>query len=110
MRQGLSAQEIAKLLDVSVGSLRVTCHRLGISLRRPSVQQYSSQSRPQMAEKGSLPTVVLTITITRGAYKQALDVPLSEETLGRLGIESAFRNVRVIELISQILCKAIEKI
>jgi hypothetical protein len=32
--EGKSREEIAKLLNVTVGSLQVTCSRLGISLRR----------------------------------------------------------------------------
>ena len=36
--QGISRHEIAELLDVPLGSLQVTCSRLGISLRRPKVE------------------------------------------------------------------------
>ena len=32
--QGMGREDIAKSLDVTVGSLQVTCSRLGISLRR----------------------------------------------------------------------------
>src|SRR3954454_16444206 len=32
--EGISREEIAKSLDVTVGSLQVTCSRLGISLRK----------------------------------------------------------------------------
>ena len=35
--EGISREEIAKSLDVTVGSLQVTCSRLGISLRRRHV-------------------------------------------------------------------------
>jgi len=33
--RGKSREEIAELIGVTVGSLKVTCSRLGISLRRP---------------------------------------------------------------------------
>jgi hypothetical protein len=60
VKQGLSREEIAKVLDVSVGSLQVTCSRLGISLRRPrahdpSHDRLKTQSPPQMAESISRP-------------------------------------------------------
>src|SRR5262245_65493992 len=42
--QGVNREEIAQLLDVTVGSLQVTCSRLGISLRRPRIR-YSSYER-----------------------------------------------------------------
>jgi hypothetical protein len=35
--RGVDREEIARLLGVTVGSLQVTCSRLGISLRRPRV-------------------------------------------------------------------------
>ena len=37
VERGESREQIAELLDVTVGSLQVTCSRLGISLRRPRV-------------------------------------------------------------------------
>ena len=37
VERGESREEIAEILDVTVGSLQVTCSRLGISLRRPKV-------------------------------------------------------------------------
>ena len=35
VERGASREEIAEILDVTVGSLQVTCSRVGISLRRP---------------------------------------------------------------------------
>jgi hypothetical protein len=37
VERGKSREGIAEIIDVTVGSLRVTCSRLGISLRRPKV-------------------------------------------------------------------------
>src|SRR5262245_2579002 len=37
VERGKSRDEIAAILDVTVGSLQVTCSRLGISLRRPKI-------------------------------------------------------------------------
>jgi hypothetical protein len=37
VERGKSRDEIATILDVTVGSLQVTCSRLGISLRRPKI-------------------------------------------------------------------------
>ena len=37
VERGESREKIAEMLDVTVGSLQVTCSRLGISLRRPKV-------------------------------------------------------------------------
>ena len=52
VERGESREQIAEILDVTVGSLQVTCSRLGISLRRPKVdngvhllRQHNSISR-----------------------------------------------------------------
>jgi hypothetical protein len=37
VERGKSRDEIADILDVTVGSLQVTCSRLGISLKRPKI-------------------------------------------------------------------------
>ena len=37
VEQGTSREQIAELIGVTVGSLQVTCSRLGVSLRRPNV-------------------------------------------------------------------------
>src|SRR5262245_5340610 len=37
VERGKSRDEIASILDVTVGSLQVTCSKLGISLRRPKI-------------------------------------------------------------------------
>ena len=114
VKQGLSREEIAKSLDVTVGSLQVTCSRLGISLRRPRVHdqsydQLKTQSPPQMVEQGSRPVAKFALTIKRKDGEWALDVPLSQEAIWELGIEAAFRGMGVDELIAQVLCEAVKK-
>ena len=44
VERGESREQIAEMLDVTVGSLQVTCSRLGISLRRPKVAMGSACS------------------------------------------------------------------
>jgi hypothetical protein len=114
VKQGLNREEIAKLLDVTVGSLQVTCSRLGISLRQPNVHYPSydrleKQLRLTTVEKISRPLPKLAILMRQGAREVARDIPLSEEALATLGVEAAFRNVGVIELIAQVLCEAVKK-
>ena len=38
VERGKPREEIAELIGVTVGSLQVTCSRLGISLRRPRLK------------------------------------------------------------------------
>jgi len=41
VERGKSPEEIAELIEVTINSLQVTCSRLGISLRRPKLEQIS---------------------------------------------------------------------
>ena len=45
VERGTSREEIAKILDVTVGSLQVTCSKVGISLRRPKLDIVRSARR-----------------------------------------------------------------
>src|SRR5215470_10019071 len=73
--QGLSREEIAQRLNVTVGSLQVTCSKLGVSLRRPRMRFPSherlkpefelSQAGSEVLEKGSALKVKIAITIER---------------------------------------------
>jgi hypothetical protein len=47
VERGKSRDEIADILGVTVGSLQVTCSRLGISLRRPKVDNGVLQQKRQ---------------------------------------------------------------
>jgi hypothetical protein len=116
VKQGLSREEIAKLLGVTVGSLQVTCSRLGISLRRPRIDAQSvlttqpkTESPPPMVEMGSRLVAKLALTIRRKDVWWTLDAPLSQEAIQGLGIEAALRGVGLVELIAQVLCEAVKK-
>jgi hypothetical protein len=49
VERGKSREEIAELIGVTVGSLQVTCSRLGISLRRPTFKNEAGSLRQQRA-------------------------------------------------------------
>jgi hypothetical protein len=105
--QGLSREEIAQRLDVTVGSLQVTCSKLGVSLRRPRMRYPSSEVG--LIEKGSLLKVKIAITIQRGDLLRTLDVPLSNKAIGELALLAALRKVGLVELIAQILSGAVDE-
>jgi hypothetical protein len=83
--QGLSREEIAQRLDVTVGSLQATCSRLGVSLRR-SRMRYPSYERlkPELqlprgaglevglVEKGLRLKVKIAITMQQGDVLRTL--------------------------------------
>src|SRR5262245_45776121 len=119
--QGLSREQIAQRLDVTVGSLQVTCSKLGVSLRRSRMRSpFYEQLKPELKlsqaglevgliEKGSLLKVKIAITIQRGDVLRTLDVPLSNKTAGELALLASLRQVKFVELIAQILSEAVNK-
>jgi hypothetical protein len=65
VERGRSREEIAELIGVTVGSLQVTCSRLGISLRRPAfdpqtglLRRCGPHSNDGTAPSGSVPLAV----------------------------------------------------
>jgi hypothetical protein len=107
--QGLNRKEIAQLLGVTVGSLQVTCSKLGVSLRRPRMRFPSSGLAVGLVEKGPLLKVKIAITIQRGDLLRTLDVPLSNKAIGELALLASLREVRLVELIAQLLSGAVDK-
>src|SRR5262245_24907689 len=121
LAQGLSRQEIAQRLDVTVGSLQVTCSKLGVSLRRsrkrfPSLERLKQEfelspprSEVGLVESSSLLKVKIAITLQRGDLLRTLDVPLSNETIGQLALLASLQQVKLVELIAQILSGVVDK-
>jgi hypothetical protein len=119
--QGLSREEIAQRLDVTVGSLQVTCSKLGVSLRRsrmrfpsyerlkPELELSQAGSEAGLVEKGSLLKVKIAVTIQRGDLLRTLDVSLSNKAMGELALLASLRKVGLVELIAQILSGAVDK-
>lgn len=119
--QGLSREEIAQRLGVTVGSLQVTCSRLGVSLRRSRARfPFHERLRPEFGlsqagseaepvEKGSLLKVKIAITIQRGDLLRTFEVPLSNKAVGQLAVLASLRQIKLVELIAQILSGVVDK-
>jgi hypothetical protein len=119
--QGLSREEIAQRLNVTVGSLQVTCSKLGVSLRRsrmrfpsyerlkPELELSQAGSEAGLVEKGSLLKVKIAVTIQRGDLLRTLDVSLSNKAMGELALLASLRKVGLVELIAQLLSGAVDK-
>jgi hypothetical protein len=56
VERGTSREDIAKILDVTVGSLQVTCSKVGISLRRPKLDNgvRSPRQRNPISSKNAI--------------------------------------------------------
>ena len=133
--QGASREEIASLLGVTVGSLQVTCSRLGISLRRRILHSGRSPhlrdpkgrvipfqgsvgvayAREQKTEEvpqkvvSTAGSVEIAIMMRRRGKEVSTDVPLTSRTIGELALIATLRDLSVAELVGQVLAGAIKK-
>jgi hypothetical protein len=133
--QGVSREEIASLLGVTVGSLQVTCSRLGISLRRkilysgptPHMRDPKGKAIPFRGAVGvaymreqkteEVPQTVvdtgrsakIAIMMRHRGKEVATDVPLTSRAIGELGLIATSRDVSIAEVVGQVLAGAIKK-
>ena len=132
MAQGASRDEIANLLKVTVGSLQVTCLRLGINLRRnrlrngsahhgrarsiptpdavgiASVREQKTEEVPQTAFD-TAPLAKIAIRMRYRGNEVATDVPLTSDAVSALALDAVSRDLGIAELVGQILAAAIKK-
>ena len=121
--EGISREEIAELLDVTLGSLQVTCSRLGISLRRPHVVNGNASESRVMSGNGTRhdipnpPTMIarkrangqFQISLECGGMRRATALPLTDRDIAQLALEAAVRNVGMTQLLTEIVITAIKK-
>ena len=118
--EGISREEIAKSLGATVGSLQVTCSRLGISLRIPKMFErrrpvvshpYIPNHPPMLGHVGikqQRPRFQIVVK-RNGLFRCATDVPLTGPDIARLGIEAAVQNLGMGQLLTQAVTTAIKK-
>jgi hypothetical protein len=141
VERGKTREEIAELLDVTVGSLQVTCSRLGISLRRvtfksqpagrhenkrgfggsfslpPITEQHQQGSQlvshaettTQPRAQSEAPDAIranFSIKIRYKGEERTTELPLTKPMISRLALEAEFRDMRICDLVSELLMAA----
>ena len=112
LAQGVSRDEIANRLEVSVGSLQVTCWRLGISLRRRWLPGGSGATQPPDPVQRSIEhaaQIKCTLLIQKQNRQAAFDLPLHHDLIGQLALEASSRGQTIGHLIGEILMQVMEK-
>ena len=131
--EGISRDEIATRLGVTVGSLQVTCSRLGVSLRRIILTNGSGRhtanvrgrtiptpcsvgithvrEQKDVAEPAAraAPGAQFAITMRYQGKEQTTDVPLLSPAIGVLALEAMSRDSDIAGLVGQVLVAAINK-
>ena len=130
---GISRDEIANRVGVTVGSLQVTCSRLGISLRRIILPNGSGRhmldvkgkTTPIPCSVGSAqvrelkevsqptaraaPLANFAITMRHRGEEKTTDIPLPPPAVEMLALEAMSRDLDIAGLIGQALVTAINK-
>jgi len=122
--QGIKRDEVAKRVGVTVGSLQVTCSRLGISLRTNGsrhrgggailtprsvgVAHVREKEVSQPAARAA-PVAQLAITIRSHGKAKTTGIPLPSPAIEVLALEAMSRDLHIARLIEQILVAAINE-
>ena len=129
--KGVNRQDIANLLDVTVGTLQVTCSKLGISLRQNGSARHTldgrgriipipssvsiAHVRQQKTEEVSqtvVPTASLArfaITMRRGDKEIATDIPLTSGAIARVALKGTVRDLGIADLLGEVVVAAIKR-
>jgi len=158
VERGKSREEIAELIGLTLGSLQVTCSRLGVSLRRPifntgigllrrgapgpnrtanhhaddannSVILQLTKERPEQnsqsapLEQAQTPTphqerakrmnemgsANFAIRMRYKGEERTTELPLTHDMIGQLAFEAELRNMRIGELIGELMVVMLKK-
>jgi hypothetical protein len=133
VEQGKSRDEIADILEVTVGSLQVTCSRLGISLKRPKITNGVGllPKRKPLCENASLtphpgdhaplqPTedtnsapdacsARFAISFQYRGRERTAELPFTPQMIEQLAMEAAVRNVTLGDLIAELITAMLSK-
>ena len=100
VERGKRREEIAELIGVTVGSLKVTCSRLGISLRRPRLETMPTlSSKPEKAAD----VACLAISMRYRGEERTTELPLTQDMITQLAVEAASRGVPISDLIGDLI-------
>ena len=158
VERGKSREEIAELIGVTLGSLQVTCSRLGVSLRRPifntgtgllrrdepgpngtathcpgggsdSGLSQLTKERPEQnlqsgpVEQAQAPTphqeqakraneagaAHFAIRMQYKGEERTTELPLTPDMIRELAFEAELRNIRIAELIGELMVAMLKK-
>jgi hypothetical protein len=126
--QGISRDEIANRVGVTVGSLQVTCSRLGISLRRIIISNGSHHTpdvrgipapcsvgiahvrdQKEVSQPVARPFANFAIMMRHNGKEKTTDIPLPSPAVEVLALEAMSRDLDIAGLVGQVLVAAINK-
>jgi hypothetical protein len=129
---GISRDDIANRIGVTVGSLQVTCSRLGISLRRiilsdgshhtldvrgrtipapgwVGIAHVREQKEVSQPTARAAPSANFALMMRHNGKEKTTDIPLPSAAIGVLALEAMSRDLDIAGLVGQVLVAAINK-
>ena len=89
----------AAIIGVGVGTLKVKCSRLGISLRRPRVKLLPPRTTGAARTVGADGEIAtFTISMKYKGQERNTALPLTPNMISQLALEASFRDQRIGEL------------
>ena len=117
--KGLAETRLLNRFGVTVGSLQVTCSRLGISLRRRdasgpggprTVRPPYLPSHPPIAGQRHTGTgFQIALTLERNGTRRTTELPLTTSAIVQLKLEADMRNLSMGQLLAEVASMAIKK-
>jgi hypothetical protein len=109
VERGKTREEIAEILEVTLGSLAVTCSKLGISLRRPRLDQPPPKKMQAPPKEPPLHLQFkLQLVLHSKGRQRAFDLPVA--AINMLLMEAAFSDQSIANVIGQVLLKSLEEL
>ena len=126
VERGISREQIAETIGVTVGSLQVTCSRHGISLKRPKLNNgvaYAPRSHDDTPAQNGVAHALwsrndmpaqdrraqLALQLRYRGIDRIVELPLSEGVLGWLAVEADFRNLSIGDLTAKLIVAGLER-
>ena len=107
--RGETCENIAAAIGVTVGTLKVTCSRLGISLRRPKSRTGLLPLRPATRVTPSAKPAIFSICVRYNEKEHSSEVPLTPAMVGQLALEASSRDQKIIDLAKDLLLTVTKK-
>jgi hypothetical protein len=105
VERGHSRQEIAEIIGATLGSLSVTCSRMGISLRKPRPNNGAGHRPPALpkplAPRLATPSAkaVMAVTLEYRDFKHTFQLPVPFEQIGQLALDAQMHDRSLAEVI-----------
>lgn len=101
--RGEVPEMIAAQIGVTLGTLKVTCSRLGISLRRPRSKTRLWPLRAATRVPKSANTATFSICMRYKDKEQSSELPLTPAMVSQLALEASSRDQKISELAKDLL-------